>query len=1200
MEGQQGREAEREGEVKKKNDLEPRLPFDKAAGKGEGTGGSSLNIFRAMAAQLHDAKTASCSLAWLVFNGEATASALSSFGAKMFAGSAVRRELSSRGGVCFPFKLGPLVKLKDVILKLSPHEVVALDFVHEFYQDCGVLISLAFLNSLSGGPIKVEAGAWNGIQRSAVQAIRSCIARSMELGGSVHRTPVEVEKELSDRFLSYTGEEVPKMQALSYDQVVSALPPKDHGGSIDICRLVSGRTNMFLRDPSGCILIDDGRELPKLQAKVHFQENEKLRVANLLVERNICTWRPYSEVMEYRGQKVLNGLFAVGKGAYLPDGREIQRCIMNLIPSNSVLMKLEGAVKKLPNICQWLSITLEDEEELKFYQSDMSSAFYLFHLPPEWETKLAFNLVVQPHEIGLRGTQPLALCCRVLPMGWASAVGVMQEVADKLTEIGNLPEACKVERTRLVPTWMTDTLKQANSSHSSWFHVYLDNFCAAEKVVKNAGGEEGRQLHAAIEEAWEQEGVLSSAKKRVREAETVHELGAYVGGKDKMLGPSGERIVKLIQTTLVVIGHGKLKRKWVQLLAGRWVHVLQFRRPGMVCLNMTWSYISGKKGGFEVEAKVRHELLLLAMGWSFWHTHLGAKISEVTTASDASSTGGAVGAAYSLTEMGCSFLSASRSLEGSPVPVVPVLVLSLFNGIGGAFRAYDVAGVAPLVLIGYDVHKPANRVCSRRWPQAILERDVRTCTVSKMREWLYAYPGVKAIHLWAGFPCTDLSSAKAFRRNLSGEQSGLFYEVKRILHDLRKVFGTGFEIRFICENVSSMDVDAEQQITRELGRKPFFMNSDEAVPIQRPRFCWTNVDCEPDIEDTYKEVCSRSVWIHLKAKYPDDSQWLTEGCWRTPGTIYPTAMKSIVRERPPPKPIGVHRCSADTLQRWEADDFRYPPYQYMDHFIIWREDKWRVLSADEREILHGYGAGHTSLCLSASDIKRSPTAYEDERKSLLGDSFSIFSFCYFAAQACRKYVEPLGYKQMVLRMGMAPGFAAPRDEIVPLSREVRYGNKTLVANPTDFHREMLRRINHTGSDVRVSAGTVMNPRAFPRQSVQAGWWNWSPLFAYKWKKSEHINSLELRSIIHSIQWRIRHLKEIDSRVFHLTDSYICMSVISKGRSSSLMLNRLLRQLSCYLLAFQLLLVTLHVESTDNPTDEGSRKMGRAENSGRTA
>ena len=1174
--------------------IEPCTSFEGGAGVAIGVEEESCSVFRNLAEHVRDWKSLGCVLAWLIFNGPQLhlPGMVNSTGVNV---NAVRRGCFRKRSNPFPFSLGDLSHLQNSFKGRPLHEVLNSQDVNDFGTEGLILSCMSSINSLSGKTRDVALGPWNKLQSKAVETIRRSVHRCLQMPVSLHRTADAAEKELSERFLAYSGEEVPKMQPLSYDQVVSALPPVEHGGSISATSLVSGRTRSLLMNPEHCILEDDGRILPKLQAKVHFQPGEMMKVSQLLVERNICEWIPLDDVVKYRGERVLNGLFAVGKNSFLDDGREIQRCIMNLIPSNSILTKLEGSVRKLPNICQWLSITLEGNEELSFYQSDMSSAFYLFSLPPGWSRLLAFNVVKDGHELGKMGGCKFVLACRVLPMGWSSAVGVMQEMAENLSNAGKLEQRCRLERTKVVPRWMCQTLEESRETQKAWYHVYLDNFCAAEKVSSSQPGLEAARMHEELESAWRDYGVLSSAKKKVVGAKEVLELGAFVGGSGKLIGGSGERLVRLVQTTLVVLSSKRLRKKWVQLLAGRWVHVLQFRRPGMGYLDLAWAFIAGTKGGQAVENKVRGEFLDLCFGVCLFHTNLNAGIAEVTTASDASSTGGAVGVAKELLEAGKSLVAADQVED--IVPVIPVLVLSLFNGIGGAFRAYDLCGVRPMVLISFDLHGPANRVVSRRWPHAIIEKDVRECTPSKMREWLFKYPDIQAIHVWGGFPCTDLSAAKAFRSNLLGEHSGLFYEIKRILKQLKQVFGFSFDIRFVIENVSSMDAEAEEEISRELGRKPFHVNSAEAVPLQRPRFCWTNVDCEQEIEGATKTVEQRWIHVQLQATYPTDEQWLEEGSTRTPGVVFPTCMKSIVRQRPPPKPIGLSRTSEECQLRWRADDFRFPPYHYRDEFVIWRNGKWRLLSGSERELLHGYGFNHTCLCKSASDIKKSYIAFEDERKSLVGDSFSLYSFVYFAAQAIRPFVQPPSYPQLVARMGMAPGYCAPIWEQIPLCRTLKYNNNSkLAATPSDLHRVLLRRINHTGSDVRISTGTILNPKNYPRQSVQADWWKWEHVFACKWTSPEQINSLELRSILLAVQWQVKHLQAHDLRMFHLTDSYICMAVISKGRSSSRMLMRLLRQLNAWLLTFQLYLIVMHVESSENPTDKGSRMGGAADSS----
>ena len=116
----------------------------------------------------------------------------------------------------------------------------------------------------------------------------------------------------------------------------------------------------------------------------------------------------------------------------------------------------------------------------------------------------------------------------------------------------------------------------------------------------------------------------------------------------------------------------------------------------------------------------------------------------------------------------------------------------------------------------------------------------------------------------------------------------------------------------------------------------------------------------------------------------------------------------------------------------------------------------------------------------------------------------------------------------------------------------------------------------------------MCPRAYPRQSVNAGWWKWKGVFSCKWQRAEHINALEMRSILLALQWRAMHLKEYECRAVHLTDSYVCMSIISKGRTSSDQLHGILRRISAICFGFGILPILVHVESTENPTDAASR------------
>jgi site-specific DNA-cytosine methylase len=493
--------------------------------------------------------------------------------------------------------------------------------------------------------------------------------------------------------------------------------------------------------------------------------------------------------------------------------------------------------------------------------------------------------------------------------------------------------------------------------------------------------------------------------------------------------------------------------------------------------------------------------------------------------------------------------------------------------------------------------KGANRVTSHRWPGTVIVEDVRLVTSEMIQQWSRLYLGVKEIHLWAGFPCTDLSAVKYNRCNLLGSQSSLFWEVPRISKEVKTHFGPSVAVKEVLENVASMDRSAATEITEEVGQIPYKLDCVQAVPMRRPRFCWTTEKLESLLPDVSVVPGSYFKEVIAEAEYPLTQQWLTPGfTWEgeAQGTVFPTCMKAICRQSPPPRPAGLEKCDSACQARWRDDSYRYPPYQYQDQFLITTDKSWRLLSASEKELLLGYGMNHTEVCWSASKQKQNPVGYSDARHSYLGDSFSIYSFVLLAMACCRDFVPCTPYRFLVQRMGMAPGFVAHIRSTMPLCRGLSYGSMPLQNNLSVLgmqlvNRMLLRRTNHTGSDVRIITGEVLNSKAYPRQSIASAWWKWKEGFSRRWKRKAHINVLELETILWGVKFQIERLKAADARIFQFSDSYVCLSVVGKGRSSSLQIQRVLSKINAHLLAFGLQLIMAHVESTDNPTDKGSRR-----------
>ena len=163
-------------------------------------------------------------------------------------------------------------------------------------------------------------------------------------------------------------------------------------------------------------------------------------------------------------------------------------------------------------------------------------------------------------------------------------------------------------------------------------------------------------MHVLAEDAWQAAGVLSSEKKRKAAVSEAEELGAFIDGTGHYLGGSSTRFLKLLHGTLWMLDQPLLSKKVIQILAGRWVHVMQFRRATMSILDKTWTLVGNKGYHQGIHQQVRREFFLCLLSIPLMHCNLGAGVAEITTASDASSTGGAVGLSKTLSDIGEGFV----------------------------------------------------------------------------------------------------------------------------------------------------------------------------------------------------------------------------------------------------------------------------------------------------------------------------------------------------------------------------------------------------------------------------------------------------------------------------------------------------------------------------------------------------------------
>jgi len=179
-------------------------------------------------------------------------------------------------------------------------------------------------------------------------------------------------------------------------------------------------------------------------------------------------------------------------------------------------------------------------------------------------------------------------------------------------------------------------------------------------------------------------------------------------------------------------------------------------------------------------------------------------------------------------------------------------VLSLFDGISCARVALNRAGLKVREYYASEIDKYAIEIAQKNYPDTVQMGDIKNLLTN--------YTGHRFDNidlLIGGSPCQDLSIAKAGRKGLKGERSGLFYEYVRILQEVKPKY-------FILENVASMPKEAQETITKLLGVEPIMINAALVSAQNRKRLFWTNIKGITEPED--KEIMLKDILLDGKTE----------------------------------------------------------------------------------------------------------------------------------------------------------------------------------------------------------------------------------------------------------------------------------------------------------------------------------------------
>ena len=272
-------------------------------------------------------------------------------------------------------------------------------------------------------------------------------------------------------------------------------------------------------------------------------------------------------------------------------------------------------------------------------------------------------------------------------------------------------------------------------------------------------------------------------------------------------------------------------KRWMQILASRWVRAMLYYRETFCIFENMWSWLVRIRGSSPIPHTVARELMMAICLLPLMRGDLRLPVSGLVTASDASLDGGAVCRSVRLTAFGvkAAELAKKRSVTSSDEKV---LLISLFDGIGGARRCFDLLNLGVAHYVAAESDPYASRCCRYAWPDVECIADVSLIASGFIQELQLRVRSIDAIFIVAGTPCQDLSSLTDDGSGLEGSKSSLFWDAVRIWKLFLQLWSTS-QVFFFVENVAWMTEASRDEMSAAIGVHPSTMMpvTSQGVPV---------------------------------------------------------------------------------------------------------------------------------------------------------------------------------------------------------------------------------------------------------------------------------------------------------------------------------------------------------------------------------
>ena len=235
----------------------------------------------------------------------------------------------------------------------------------------------------------------------------------------------------------------------------------------------------------------------------------------------------------------------------------------------------------------------------------------------------------------------------------------------------------------------------------------------------------------------------------------------------------------------------------------------------------------------------------------------------------------------------------------------------------------------------------------------------------------------------------------------------------------------------------------------------------------------------------------------------------------------------------------------------------------------------------------GFRTGYTLGAVSSSSAKADKKGAFSVMASLIGNSISVPVLQWVLAQLAVQ----LGF---LCRMPTRRELREGKAHLLVTTEDPGVGHSGTTSGRGYSPEEALvvyltSRAGSKGSDVRITTGELLAPSKVRFQTVRPEWWNWRVAVSAPWREAQHINVLETHGALLDLIRCTRKITALGTRYVVLLDSYVALGVLSKRRSSSHKIQRVLRRFDALELASGVRPFFAYIRSFLNPADRPSRR-----------